>query len=473
MVMIQDVAPDFPQLKDFLRLIGPDRAARLRAAADTIRERLAGGTLWHVNSTPAGGGVAEMLHTLLPLYRSLGVRVGWLVLDGDERFFAVTKSLGLALYGTADGNSDSAAGLGWRERADYRQTLDGNAKTISDLVAPNDVVLLHDHQTAGLVGALSEQVAAVYWRCHIGVDEPTAASESAWEFLAPLLDRADALLFSVRRHVPERLREHRVAILPPFISPFAVKNCDLPDDVLATCLARCGLRGPAAAPVRTTVDTPAGPVALDRPVRMVTDGPPEPGEPIVAQISRWDRLKDMDGVLTAFAESGCPGYLALVGPDPAGIPDDVEQAAWFDRCVRAWHALPRTRRRRVGLICLPMAAQAENAVLVNAIQRAAAVVVQKSLAEGFGLTVTEAMWKSRVVLASAVGGIREQITHGEDGLLVDDPTDRAAFGALLAATVHGAADTTAMGTRARNRVLRDFLPDHEVVTTAELLAGGR
>ncbi|HET8683975.1 MAG TPA: glycosyltransferase, partial [Micromonosporaceae bacterium] len=291
---------------------------------------------------------------------------------------------------------------------------------------------------------------------------------TAGDFIAPYLSEVDGLVFSIARHVPAWARDRRVAVIPPFLSPSSAKNADLTAEDRAAALVHCGLRPGAVRP--WTVSTSEGPVTLRRPARVVGELS-TPGEPLVVQVSRWDRLKDMDGVLAAFVSEVDSGRLALVGPDPDGIPDDIEQHAWFDRCLAGWRSLAPAARRRTGLICLPMTDLRENAVLVNAIQRAADVVVQKSLAEGFGLTVTEAMWKHRLVVGSAVGGIREQITHGEDGLLADDPTDLAAFGAVLASAVRGEVDGAALGARAHRRVLDAFLPDREIASTARLLAG--
>lgn len=446
-------------------LIGPERAAELRGAAETIRERLGGGTLWHVNSTGAGGGVAEMLHTVIPLYRSLGVPAKWAVIGGDDRFFAITKRLGTNLYGNAgDGGS-----LGDAERADYLATLSGVADRFRELLGPEDILILHDFQTAGLVDLLGKDVAATYWRCHVGVDEQNEASSRGWGFAAPMLEAANGVIFSVDWHVPPSLSGQNVTILPPFVAPFIVKNCELDPDVVATALIRCGLA--AGTPREARVDLRGRAVQLANPVAVLAEAPPEPGQPIAAQVSRWDRLKDMDGVLAAFADHVDDGYLTLVGPDPASIPDDIEQADWYGRCVSAWEALPPAKRRRVSLVCLPMADLDENALLVNAIQRAATTVTQKSLAEGFGLTVAEAMWKSRVVVASAVGGIRAQITHGESGLLVDDPTDLPGFAALVTQALRFDEHNHTMGVRAHERVLTSFLPDREVVTTAHMITG--
>lgn len=450
---IQPVAGAFTHLDEYEELIGPDRTRRMHECARLIRERLDGGVLWHVNSTAAGGGVAEMLHTLVPLYRSLGVRAGWLVVSGDEQFFTVTKRLGAALYGSpGDGGP-----LGDHERDAYLRALAGNADQVKEVVGPRDVLVLHDHQTAGLVELLHDAAAATYWRCHVGVDEPNGAAVRAWSFLSPLLDRARGLVYSVRRHAPD---DPRVAVIPPFISPFSAKNRALTPDEARACLAHCGL------------GEDGGGRVFEHAARVVADGLPRPDEPLLVQVSRWDLLKDMHGVLAAFAEHVDTGHLALVGPDPTGIPDDVEQVVWFDRCVATWEALPAARRRRATLVSLSMADLAENAVLVNGIQRSADVVLQKSLAEGFGLTVTEAMWKSRPVVASSVGGIREQVTHGHDGLLVPDATDLAGFGALMTAAAARGPEIAPMGARAHERVLGDFLPDADVVGTAALLGAG-
>ncbi|MFD9441889.1 glycosyltransferase [Streptomyces sp. NPDC060006] len=447
-------------LAGFEVLIGPERTARLHTAAAALRESLGGGTLWHVNSTGAGGGVAEMLHTLLPLYRRLGMRARWAVVGGDTGFFTLAKRLGLALYGsTGDGGQ-----LGPTERDAYLAALGGPGERLASLVRPGDVVLLHDHQTAGLVPRLARRGVRVYWRCHVGVDRPTEVSDRAWNLLAPLLDGAHGTLFSVPWHIPDRLRNGRAAVLAPFIAPFSAKNRPLDQATVRRALVRCGLRPDDG--------TPAGPNGGGPPVQVTGEAPPDPEEPLIAQVSRWDRLKDMHGVLAAVTDHVADGHLALVGPDPLGVPDDTEQALWFERCRAAWLRLPPAQRRRVTLVCLPMDDLVDNALLVNSIQRASTVVLQKSLAEGFGLTVTEAMWKARTVVAAGVGGIRAQVTHGRTGLLVDDPHDLPGFAELVISALHGGMDIDTLGERARQRVRADFLPDTEIHTMARLLTGG-
>jgi trehalose synthase len=438
------VSPD--TVGEFLRLLGPDRAARMVEAAALLRERLDGGTLWHVNSTDAGGGVAEMLHVLVPLYRALGVPVRWAVVEGDERFFDITKRLGSLVYGS-EAESDL---LSPAEVDVYLAHLAGQAAELRVVVGPADTVLLHDHQTAGLAPVLP--AAAVHWRCHVGVDEPTSGSVAGWAVIAALLDRTDGVVFSIERHVPAELDGHPVAIVPPVLWPFSPKNRPIADEELPGLLDRCGLDGD------------------DLPGHVVADGPWDPQAPLVVQVSRWDRLKDMHGVLTGFARSVPEARLALIGPDPDGIPDDVEQAHWFTVCHAAWQSLPGVVRARIRLVCLPMDDLDDNAVLVNAAQRAATVVTQKSLAEGFGLTVTEAMWKSRAVVASAVGGIATQIRHRRTGLLLDDPYNLQGFAALVGAVTGGAVDGAALGAGAHATVRDHYLPDSDVLAMQRLLA---
>jgi trehalose synthase len=445
-VQPKDLAP--AAVSDFLELIGPDRARRLRAAADRLRLRLGAGTLWHVNSTAAGGGVAEMLHMLVPLYRRLGVPTRWAVIDGDDRFFDVTKRLGNLAYGS----TEPADRLGAADLDHYLARSTAEAEQLAAVLGPDDVVLLHDHQTAGLTPELASRVSALFWRSHVGVDAPTAGSDEAWAVFDPLLDRADAVVFSIKGHVPSRLAAADVAIIPPVIWPFAPKNEPLTDAARSALLDRAGLgRG-------------------QLPGYVLADGPRDPSLPLVVQVSRWDRLKDMHTVLTAFADGVPDAELALVGPDPAAIPDDVEQYHWFEVCRRAWSRLPSESRARIRLVCLPMADLDDNARLVNAAQRAADVVTQKSLAEGFGLTVTEAMWKGRAVIGSAVGGIAAQIEHGRTGLLLDDPADSAAFARLVTQVTTGRVDGAALGERARRHVLDTYLPDGDLLAVDELLA---
>jgi trehalose synthase len=192
----------------------------------------------------------------------------------------------------------------------------------------------------------------------------------------------------------------------------------------------------------------------------------------VVQVSRWDRLKDMPGVMLGFAEHAIASgaHLALVGPNVSGVTDDPEGPAVLDECIEIWRNLPHAARVRIQLVCLPMTDVEENAAIVNAIQRHAAVVVQKSMAEGFGLTVAEAMWKARPVIGSAVGGIQDQLTDGESGVLLADPEDLHAFGDALCGLLEQPARAQEMGEAARERAIEHFLGSRHLMQYVEVFA---
>jgi trehalose synthase len=216
------------------------------------------------------------------------------------------------------------------------------------------------------------------------------------------------------------------------------------------------------------------PGRINRRVDVLQTGPaPPPDAPVVVQVSRWDRQKDMAGVLAGFAEHVDPAlgaHLLLVGPAVTGVADDPEAAEVLEECMERWRALPHAARSRVHLACTPMADPDEAAAIVNALQRHAAVVVQKSLAEGFGLTVVEAMWKAQPVVASAVGGIVDQIVSGEHGLLVADPLDLPAFGAAVETLLRDRSEAARMGANARARAAAEFLGDRHLEQYGRLLA---
>src|SRR5215208_154823 len=440
-------------------LIGPERTARYEAIAEATESLLEGRTVLNVNSTATGGGVAEMLQTLLAYGRGAGVDVRWLVIQGDPAFFEITKRIHNGLYGSA---GDSGA-LGDAERRHYEQTLRKNADELLALVRPNDVVLIHDPQPAGLAGAMRSAGAKVIWRCHVGVDEPNEWTERSWSFLRPYLEDVDAFVFSRRAFAPSWADESRVHVIPPSIDPFSAKNEPISQRNVRRILGYTGLiAGGGELPEIPFTRRDGSPGRFNRRVDVLQTGPPPPVDaPVVVQVSRWDRMKDMPGVMRGFAEHVDPSlgaHLLLAGPAVTGIADDPEAAEMLDECMVLWRALPHAARSRVHLACTPMVDPDEAAAIVNALQRHAAVVVQKSLAEGFGLTVTEAMWKGRPVIASRVGGIPDQITDGVDGLLID-ASDLEAFADALQRVLSDVSLARRLGASARSRVLTDFLDD--------------
>ncbi len=467
---MREVQIDKIALERLAGLLDPDRAALLMTRAEQARGILDGRVIWNVNATASGGGVAEMLTTLLAYSRGAGVDTRWLVLDGNPEFFRITKRLHNLLHGsTGDGGP-----MGDAERRAYDDVLADNLAQLKDGIGSGDIVLLHDPQTAGLVEGLQETGARVIWRCHIGRDSPTEETELGWGFLRPDLERADALIFSRAAYVPGWVDRDKLRLIPPSLDPFSAKNVELRKVDVGSALHRAGL-----------VDLPdhQGSLEFERrdgsrgTVRahdgLFAAGDVIPGDArLVLQVSRWDRLKDMSGVLTGFAQNldrlSADVHLALVGPEVSGVSDDPEGAEVLEECVDVWRSLPPDQQARTHLICVPMDDVDENAHLVNALQHHAAVVVQKSLVEGFGLTVTEPMWKGKPVVASKVGGIQDQIVDGVSGLLLADPTDLDGFGDLLVKVLEDDELAHRLGVQARERVREMFLGDRHLIQYVQL-----
>jgi trehalose synthase len=466
MAVLQEVRVDARPLERFREVIGDERTERFIAVAAAAAQRLEGRTVWNVNSTASGGGVAEMLSVLLTYVRGAGVDTRWLVIEGDAPFFAVTKRLHNHLHGSA---GDGGA-LGPDEHATYDRITAANAAAMRDVLRPGDVVLLHDPQTAGLAATVADCGAHPVWRCHIGPADRDGLVDGAEAFLAPYLQPCEAFVFSRDAHVHPWMRDRDVYIIPPSIDPFSPKNQELTAGAARAIVAAVGLL-PDGGPDAVFLRRDGSPTHVVRTADIARGGPLPDDVPLVVQVSRWDRLKDMAGVMHGFAAHvAAPAHLALVGPSVAGVTDDPEGAEVLAECVAVWDALPADVRERVHLVTLPLDDPDENAAMVNAIQRYAAIVVQKSLQEGFGLTVTEAMLKSRPVVASRVGGIADQIVDGEHGLLVD-PTDLDAFGEAVAGLLADPDRARRLGDAAQARVLDRFVGDRHLTQYAELMAG--
>ena len=431
-------------LERFRPLLG-ERFAEIEKAAAAARETFAGRRIWHVNSTSQGGGVAEMLRALLPYARDAGVDVRWVVLTESDGFFDLTKRIHNHLHGDAgDGRAlDDAA------REVYDRASERSSRELREMVEPGDVIYLHDPQPAGLVPAMKEAGLAVVWRCHIGVDEPNDVARGAWDFLRPYVEPADAYVFSRPAYLWDGLGEGKTWIMPPVIDPFSPKNEDLDDGRVEEILA-----------------------AVEKEATILQTEPVPADAKVVTQVSRWDRLKDPEGLLRILAEhlEDPSLHLCLVGPETAGVHDDPEGAQVYERVVARWRELDDEHRRRAHLVSLPMDDLARNASMVNALQRRSDVIVQKSLAEGFGLTVAEAMWKAKPVVASRVGGIQDQVVDGRTGVLIDDPRDLAAFGAAIAALAGDPERAAALGAAGREHVGESYLAIDRLREYVDLLA---
>lgn len=330
------------------------------AALASLARSLRGHRIVMVNSTATGGGVAEILHRLVPLLNELGTPTTWEVMPGDARFHEITKTIHNALHG-------APAVLSAEDREYFLET---NRRAAASLALDGDLVFVHDPQPVALAALRREPGQRWLWRCHIDLSR---ADTDVLAFLRPHIERHDAAVFSHASFVPPLARPAFLAA--PSIDPLAEKNRDLDEDEIDRCVA----------PLDLPRDTP-----------------------LVTQVSRFDRLKDPLGVLAAFALARRrePAHLVLAG---GAADDDPEGAA-----VLAETRERAAPRRDVTILDLPPDAH----LVINALQRRSTVVVQKSLREGFALTVSEALWKRRAVVASAVGGIPLQVIHERTGLLV-------------------------------------------------------
>lgn len=397
--------------------------------------RLNGRRVWHVNSTAEGGGVAEMLHAFLPYLAEAGWDVRWAVMSGDEDFFDITKGMHHALHGSPP--ADNAI---WDdfERV-YRTTTSRNAADLVPRVEPGDIAIIHDPQAAGLIGPLTDAGVHVSWQCHIGTEDSNGCTQRAWDALRPFVAPADRYVFTRTAYLWDGLDADKLRIIPPAIDALAPKNAEIDDARIATTLAHYGI---------------------------------DPEATIVLQVSRWDRLKDPIGFIRMFTDhlSDIDGVHAIyAGPATAAVDDDPEGAAVFAACEELWRSLRPDVQDRMHLLSIPMDDIDENARVINALQRRADVVVQKSFKEGFGLTVAEAMWKRRPVVASRVGGIQDQIDDHRTGRLIDDPYDIAAFGTAVRDLIADPEAAHAMGDAAHAAVYENYLAPRMLRQYAELV----
>ncbi|HEV2396801.1 MAG TPA: glycosyltransferase [Candidatus Sulfotelmatobacter sp.] len=355
-VLTPPAPPPPPHLDDYASIIGRGQIDTLRFLAKDLK----GKTIKMVNSTAVGGGVAEMLNRLVPLLGELEVPTHWDVITGGNDFFEVTKAFHNALHGTQYELTKAARDifLVYNEQNRERMRFD------------EDLVVIHDPQPAGLIRSRSNSHANWVWRCHIDLSNP---NPGVWDFLRPFVEQYDAAIFSSQSFA--RQLSIPQYLFYPCIDPLSEKNKELPESLIQEICDEFG---------------------IDR------------SRPIVTQVSRFDRLKDPVGVVQAYklAKKYVDCQLVLAG---GGATDDPEGAIVLQEVKEAAGDDP-------DIIILDLPPWC--AVQINAIQRASTIIVQKSLKEGFGLTVTEALWKGKPTIAGSVGGIPNQIMHKLTGLLV-------------------------------------------------------
>jgi len=393
-------------LADYEGVAGADTVERIRALAEPLR----GARILHVNATAYGGGVAELLATHVPLLRSLGIEAEWQVIHGSDEFFAVTKAVHNALQG---------ADVPWNHDMQkvYLEKVLDNALLLEDSW---DYVVVHDPQPAALLtfvgySGVNRPGTHWIWRCHIDL---TDARADIWEFFLPHVEQYDASVWTMPEFVPASLGTERVVVAPPCIDPLSVKNLDLHDPFVTEICKQYG------------IDTT---------------------RPIMCQVSRYDPWKDPVGVIEAFRivrDEVPDAQLVLAG---SMATDDPE-------CFRVWEQVEEARGQDRDIHLLSNIQQVGN-VQINAFQRAADVVVQKSLREGFGLTVAEGLWKGRPVIGGRAGGIELQIRDGLDGYLVDSVESCARRTIELLANPDRADE---MGMAGKEHVRQNFLSTREL-----------
>ncbi len=386
-------------LGDYAAVVGRDVVSDLRVRAAPFK----GAKVLHINSTAYGGGVAELLHTLVPLQRDLGLDAEWRVIHGSEPFFNVTKAMHNALQGAEVYWDDAMMDT-------YRSINRVNARTLDH---DYDFVVVHDGQPAGMLPILRDEgpVAGKWiWRCHIDLTE---VYDPIWNFLKPMVDGYDGAIFTMAEFVRPDLKGPQVFLIAPTIDPLSLKNVALDHDVRDAVLHAYGL---------------------------------DPSRPILLQVSRFDPWKDPLGVIDAYrlVKEQVPDAVLVMAGSMAN--DDPEGVQYWERTAR--HA--DGDKDIVMLTNLEGVGNME----VNAFQREAEVVIQKSIREGFGLTVTEAMWKGQPVIGGNCGGIRAQIRDGQNGFLVSNTEECAARALEL---LRDRDRATEMGRQARLSVRDRFL----------------
>jgi trehalose synthase len=409
--MLQKVDIAEASIEDYRPIIGDEQVERIKTLAEPLR----GARIAHINATQYGGGVSELLRSTIAIERGLGIDAEWRVINGSNRFFEVTKSVHNALQG-------AEYRLTSEDRETYLLQNNYNAGQLGD---DYDVVVIHDPQPAALRHLHGRGHAKWIWRCHIDTSRP---NEDVLDFLLPYLMTYDAMVFTMHTFVPAALGSHHVHIIPPAIDPLSPKNFDLPPDQIRRILRWIGVN---------------------------------PDRPLMTQVSRFDPWKDPLGVVRIYrmAREVIPdlqlallGSMALDDPEGWGLLQQIQDETNADPSVTVATNLTGISN-----------------IEVNAFQRHSDVVVQKSIREGFGLIVSETLWKGTPVVAGNTGGIPMQMPEEERDFLVD-AQDEETFAARVIQLLTDRELARAVGARGRERTREHFLITRLVAEELELLA---
>jgi trehalose synthase len=374
---------------------------------------LKGAKVLHINSTKEGGGVAEILHKLIPLKQALGIEADWDIITGNQEFYQCTKGFHNALQGMRQSISEKLL-------QNYENINKKNEERLRSKLQKADFVFIHDPQPAPLLKLISERRGKWIWRCHIDASKPY---RQVWKYLREWVTPYDASIFSL----PEFAQPlpHPQYIIPPSIDPLSEKNCPLPDYEIKNVFSEFNL---------------------------------DPELPLITQVSRYDRFKDPLGVIEAYklASKLTPLQLVLAG---GGASDDPEGEMILNEVKEASNGAPN-----IHILLLPADANRT----INALQRASDIVLQKSIREGFGLTVSEGMWKGKPVIGGDTGGIRLQVINHYTGFLVRTPEGAALRTRYL---LHRRDKLEDMGMRAKRFVRENFLITRHLREYLTLMVG--
>ena len=383
-------------LDEYAQVVGEAEIEEIKGFA----EGLVGKSVCHINSTSFGGGVAEILHRMVPLMRDVGLNAEWRVIEGSDEFFRVTKAFHNGLQG-----------MNIPLTGDMRRTyLSLNKKNAEEPNFDHDLVVVHDCQPAAILNYLQIRRGKWVWRCHIDLSHP---NQQFIEFITPFVLKYDSLIFTMERFVQKPLKLAKTFIVPPSIDPLSVKNKPLPESLILSILDKYDVKAE---------------------------------NPIVTQVARFDPWKDPLGVIDVYRmvkKKVADVQLLLIG---SMAKDDPE----------GWIYYEKTARHAEGDYDIHLLSDLNGVgnVEVNAFQRASDVVLQKSIREGFGLSVTEALWKGVPVIGGNVGGIPLQIINGETGFLIGNVEEAAEKTLYLLEHLHEAKE---MGRKGREHVLKNFL----------------
>lgn len=457
----------------------------LRKEAEAVLPMFRGRSVLMLNSAAIGGGVAEMLPQMVLMLNELGITANWAAIKTDRvDFFRLTKRLHNLIHG--HGNP----ALGPEDRELYEAVNRGVANALRPHLKAGDILIVHDPQPMAAGAMLRRELGIrAIWRCHIGLDADLPATRAAWGFLRRYAEHYDHSIFSAPEYVPDYLAG-RASVIHPGIDPCSHKNRELTPHKLTGILCNAGLakeQGPLLTPPfpqqaqRLQADGSFAPATLPEEIGFLY-------RPIVVELSRWDRLKGFRPLMAAFVRLKQrlqnpaaflePRHrrrleivrLVLAGPDPSSVQDDPEAREELELISRDYCALAPEFQKDIAVLSLPLDSRKNNELMINAIQRCATLVVQNSIREGFGLTVTEGMWKAKPVLGTEACGIRQQIRDGIDGRLVRNPEDPEEIAYRLDEMLADNLERERLGRNAQKRVYTEFLIFIQIQQALRILA---